>query len=628
MMPISDLLSDLQSWNESTDATYGYKATGVYATQASFDDFVSLVLDNSAPLKTVNYNGTPYWTGYYMSRPAMKILHYDAVRWLLAAEVFGLLASPGNSANSTYWQTLNQAWNDFMPSTHHDYVCGTANDIVYQSEQLPVLQNAHKEACSVAQTGLQALGASINASYADNPVVISNPAGAYYSVVELPAPVPSAIQGIQFNDGQTNNLAQPTYEGGLVFIASVESFGYTTGYLTETEGTMPWANAGISPQQSGQDSYTLSNEYLTVVISADSDWGIQSITDSEGNSLLASGAIGNELVFYKDSGDIYEFGNEYGLPNYYAGTFASQKVTFRTDGTGLGATVLEQGPVRVRLQTVVSVSGVSGAGNYTREYILVAGEPFLRMKTTGSAPSSYSVTTGFQLSQPIDTMVHGTACHWTSVQPLDQYPPPIFRATHRFLLPQAGSQVLGAIYHQDVPAWAFTGDNDAVLGQGALIGCLLRNTPGGPHGAKGTDDAVHTLNYAFRTFASLGAPTTGQPLQEALNYAMPPIAALISNPGTQTLPESGFLASIAAPGVILAAKPGDVSPGTMVLRLYQPTNSAQTLAVTLGTEPSKVTSVTALEDPISENAPNISIKGSEFTIAAKTALNTVEISFP
>jgi len=56
MMPVTSLLSDMQEWNTSTDPTYGYNATGVYAVAASFDDFVSLVLDNSVPVQTVSYN--------------------------------------------------------------------------------------------------------------------------------------------------------------------------------------------------------------------------------------------------------------------------------------------------------------------------------------------------------------------------------------------------------------------------------------------------------------------------------------------------------------------------------------------------------------------------------------------
>lgn len=630
MMPISDLLSDMQSWNSSSDPTYGYQATGVYAVVASFDDYVSLVSDNSGPLQTINYNGTPYWTGYYMSRPTMKILHYDAVRRLLAAEVFGLLASKGDFLDPLYWQRVTQAWTDFMPSTHHDYVCGTANDWVYQLEQLPLLAAAHQEAHRTAQMALQALGSSIG-TQADNPVVIANPAGVDYNgMVELAGPVPSGMQGIQFNDGQTNNIAQPTYEGGLVFLASVKSLGYTTGYLTQSQGTIA-SEATISPTGSGQSSYVLQNEFLKVLITSNSNWSIQSMIDAQGNSLLDPETAGNELIFYEDGGDLYEFGNEYVSTDQTS--FQSQKVTFTAGGTGLGATVLEQGPVRVRLQTTVAVQGPFGSATYTREYILVAGEPFLRMKTTGAAPSGYSVMTAFPLPQPIDTIVHGTACHWTNVQPQSAWPLPVFQATHRFLLPQASSTVLGAIYHRDVPAWAFTGDNDGVLGAGVLIGCLLRNTPGGPHGATGTDADTHTLHYAFRAFNGLGDPTTGQPLREALNYVLPPAAALI-NPDAQAaqdfssnlLPESDFLASIDAPGVLLAAKPGEVDPATLVLRLYQPTNSPATLSVTLPGQPSQVAAVTALEDPITENAPAISINGDGFTLDASTALNTVAIT--
>lgn len=635
MMPVPDLLADMQTWNNNSS---GYTATGVYAVAASFDDFVSLVLDNSSPLQTINYNGTPYWTGYYMSRPAMKILHYDTVRWLLTAEVAGLLASPGNFIDPLYWQRLAQAWTDFMPSTHHDYICGTANDWVTQLEQLPLLQTARQEARTTALMGLQALGSSIQAYSDNNPVVIVNPAGvAYNGVVVLPGPVPSGIQGIHFGNGNTKNIVQPTHEGGLVFLAPIESLGYTTGYLTTDQGTIS-SGATISPETSGQQSYTLQNEYLTVVISAESNWGIQSITDSDGNSLLEG--IGNDLVFYEDAGDIYEFGNEYVVEKYQQySTFESQKVTFDTSGLGLGATVLEQGPVRVRLQTAVTVQGLPSSETYTREYTLVAGEPFLRMKTTGAAPKAgntgYSVMTAFPLSQQVDTITHGTACHWTGVQPAAAYNPPIFQATHRFLLPQSGSTVLSALYHRDVPAWGFTGANDPVLGAGVLLGCLLRNTPGGPHGAQGTDTDTHTLHYAFRTFNGLGDPTTAQPLSEALNYALPPVAALI-NPvalnlfsAAPVLPESGFLASVESPGVLLAAKPGDVAPETLVLRLYQPTNSTtgQTLSVTLGAgQPSQVTAVTALEDPITENAPAISINSNGFTIDVMTALNTVAVT--
>jgi hypothetical protein len=94
------------------------------------------------------------------------------------------------------------------------------------------------------------------------------------------------------------------------------------------------------------------------------------------------------------------------------------------------------------------------------------------------------------------------------------------------------------------------------------------------------------------------------------------------------MPASGFLASVSSPGVIQTAKPGDVVPGTLILRLYQPSNSPQTLTVTLGAgRPAMVKAVTALEDPITSGAPAIQITAKGFKISVTSALNTVQISF-
>ncbi|MGH8490577.1 MAG: hypothetical protein ACREXS_17350 [Gammaproteobacteria bacterium] len=94
------------------------------------------------------------------------------------------------------------------------------------------------------------------------------------------------------------------------------------------------------------------------------------------------------------------------------------------------------------------------------------------MTTTGAAPAApgnigWSIMTAFPLAGTVDMIVHGTANHWTNVQPLEQnpkyFPPPIFRATHNFLIAQAGAKPLAAIYHPEVPAWSFTA-------RGVLIG--------------------------------------------------------------------------------------------------------------------------------------------------------------
>jgi alpha-mannosidase len=345
--------------------------------------------------------------------------------------------------------------------------------------------------------------------------------------------------------------------------------------------------------------------------------------------LLAAGCTGNDLVFYTDSGNLYQFGNE--IP---ASAFTPATLEIQTSGAGLGASILESGPVRVRLKTVVSIE-IKEAGlpsqAYTREYCLVAGEPFLRMTTTGAAPNveapknvgsskptGYSVMTAFPLTRTVTSLSYGTPCHWTAVQPYEFWTPPVFRPTHNFLLAEANGEALAAIYHPEVPAWGY----DQI---GVLLGCLLRNTPNQQRGAC----------YAFRVPSGLRVPSTGQPLFEALNYVAPARARIVpeasrtwfkTNP--QTLSASGSIASVSLPGLIQAAKPGDVARGTLILRIYQPTNSPQTLTITLGRgQPASVIAVTALEDPITSGAPDIQITETGFTIQVATALNTVQISF-
>lgn len=629
MYPVKDLLDCVNTWNSSG------QTGGVYAVVASYDDFVSLVQASGTSLTSMAYNGTPYWTGYYASRPELKILHHSATRELLAAEVFGLLASgsiasaqDGVLLDPLFWERLSHAWIDFVPSTHHDYICGTAPDAITELEQLPLLRTAYAEAEGVTEQALRALAASVDAN-ADE-VVIVNPAGIPFTgLVELQAPVPAGMNSI--NIAATMNPVQPTFEGGLVFAAQVSSMGYTTGTLSSQIASGP-STATISPAGGGAVAYTLQNQWLTVVVSAESNWGISSILDVSGKSLLASGCTGNDLVFYVDEGNLYQFGNE--IPGTIASAFIPAPLSIETSGAGLGPTVLESGPLRVRLKTVVSIA-IEGTTlptqTYTREYCLAAGEPFLRMTTTGAAPdvgatvqTGYSVMAAFPLAHPVSSISHGTPFHWTNAQPYAFWTPPIFRPTHGFLLPAAGGEVLAGIYHPEVLAWGY----DLF---GVLLGCLLRNTPNQGRGAAGSDPSVHTLHYAFRVPSGLGGPSTGQPLSEAVSYAAPPRARMVSPlamTGSQALSRSGFIASVSRPGIIQAAKFGDVDNGALILRIYQPSNSPQTLTVTLGRgQPATVSAVTALEDPITSGATNIQITATGFTIQVATALNTVQISF-
>lgn len=520
-----------------------------------------------------------------------------------------------------YWERVRRAWVDFVPSTHHDYICGTAPDWVTKLERLPLLRAVCAEASIAADQALLALATSIDGAAGD--VLVINPSGVPFSgLVELPAPVERRKKSIDFS-GHFSPV-QYTADGGLAFLAKVPSMAYTTASLAG-KAAKAAMTVSIEPTKPGESSYTLTNEFMTVVISAEANWGISSISNANGNPLLAANSVANDLVFYNDGGNLYQFGNEVG-----DGTaFASVSAKACRSGPGKEAYQVELGPVFVRLLTEVCLvpegpETVSG-GRYLREYCLVAGEPLLRMSTRGTAPSGYSVMAAFPLTTAVDSITYGTPCHWTAAVPNKVWSVPVFRPAHNFLLAQSNGSVAAAIYPVDVPAWAYDE-------RGVLIGCLLRNTPARQRAAYGSDPDVHTLRYAFRVPNGVADPSTGLPLQEALNYTAPAVARRIPGLGmegaTLPLPASGFIASVSLPGVIQAAKPGDVDRRSMILRIYQGSNSTQTLTVTLGAgKPATVTAVTALEDPILNGGPAIQITENGFTIEVASALNTVQITF-
>ncbi|MBV9823863.1 MAG: hypothetical protein JO144_16655 [Actinobacteria bacterium] len=625
MLPLPQLSTVIAEFNAGAGAQLG-----VHAVAASFADFAELALAASPTLKVRRYNGTPVWTGIYASRPALKTLHYQATRTMLAAETLGLLAyghRPDTAAAGGHWTGVAAAWNELVPSTHHDYITGTSSDstdtiqtlpaqnVVYE-EQLPLLTRAADHATSLVSSALAALAARTPTGE----WVVVNPDGVRYAgPIELTGELPDDVQSIRI--GNRAHRMQRTATGG-VFTAELPSLARVTAAPSVAPVERPIAE--ISPTNSGASSYTLSNEHLSLVVSAAADWGIALLADAAGGQVIGSGRRGNDLRLWADGGNLYQFGNE-----LTDGSAFEDQTQVAAHGT---ATVVETGSLRVVLTVPTTFTFAGGeTGEFLRTYELVAGEPFVRMTTTGTAPTACSVMTSFGLPAPVESIWHGTANHWTTAQPVGTdklarpglkplWGPPVFRPTHDWLLARNGSATMAAVYHPGVPAWGFDGD-------GNLLGCLLRNTPGNQRGAMGTDADVHTVQYALRVPAGLGDPSTGQVFREARNYATPPVSAA----GSASAVEAAggpprILARVDAPGVIRAVKPSDTRPGTLVLRLYQPTNAACRLTVTLGGgRPESVQVVTALEDPIPETEGMVVLTETGFTIDMPAALATVQV---
>jgi alpha-mannosidase len=670
-LPISDLLQDASSWNS---ANFGGNPDDVYVVVATLDHYLQListyvdpnVQHNYGPYKNLGsmpFFATPYWTGYYASRIENKILHQAATRALLGAETFSVAADLLENSDAFGFQWLAQGrrgaiwngWRALVPSTHHDYISGTASDAVSTTEQVPLLAGTLALGEGALASAIEQIARQVRATpnSIEIPVVIFNQLGFQVSGPCTSPPLPGFLpQSIRFEDG-TQSAVQIAGDGHYLFFATAPSLGYQVGYLSAASLT-PSDTVSITTPDDGL-TWILSNGALQATIASTSNWGIASLLD-HGAELVPSGMIANDLQFYIDQGGIYRFGNEYNT---------GQASNFEVDLGGTLAAgdyeVIEEGPLRVWLRTEATftsrdTSGNQISGTYRRDYILVAGEPFLRMIYAGAAPltaarqpnsndpctgNQYAIMVQFPFAESgggnsvtVDNLTYGTPYHWVTQMPVAYWSGPTFQAMHDYLLPQASGSVLAAIYQSTIPAWA-------VDAGGAMIGCILRNTPQdeiNSHGANGQDTGTHIHHYAIRVPTGLQDPTTGAQLQEARAFTTPLRAAyaevpLIGDFTVAQFPATFSLASVApSSAIITAAKPGTVEESSLILRIYQPTNQTLDVTVTLAgqiTNVSGVTAelVTALEDPIA-GSPVLPINDSTVAFSVPLALATLCVGPP
>ncbi len=608
LLPYQDLVQDAIDWNKSTD---GYAKTGVYVVVATFDEYIRLVDIHKNKLKTRTYNASsaatdfapnPYWMGYYASRPELKILHNKATKSLLRAESFQVLENTLLATNATEKKTqsaaINNAWNTLAASTHHDYITGTAVDGVYLNEQLPMLHQALKEGTGLSQNFMQNI--TNNIKQTSGAVAVFNQLG-------------TSNQGI---------IAYDT--GGKTSYLNVKA--PSLGYQLNDIATASQGDGSLKVAKNPNGDYYFQNSYLTATF--DQKTGeISSVIDkTTGNNILAGNA--NEIVFYKDSGDIYRFGYETGC-GFTQDTNASytiQSITADTTNT------LNKSITIAKLYTVDGTTFP-----YTITYSLRQGEPFLRISTTGTAPNSqtypkpsYTVMVKFPLASKVSAMDVGTPYHWNTVYPMAYGSNTDFNATmwatHDFVVPKdSNGSSLAAIYHSATPAW--TSDSNM------LYGVILRNTPGGNcnhgYGANGSDNTAHTQEYALRIPSGLSSAKTAAPFIEARQYNTPMVA--IAATGNGSLPSQY---SLAAPTgntntLITAAKWSSVNADDFILRMYQASNSKTTETINLAKSPSGCEIVTALEKPFVNSNPNstCTISTSTVKVTMEKAVTTLKINY-
>ena len=520
----SNLPDVINDWNQcnlngdncpSTQPSY---AAGFVAEMGTFDQFMQLVHEYTVPgnphgaaLKTCYSNPStgdtlflpnPYFSGCYGSRPELKLLHYATTRTLMQAEAMEIFLEYLAFINPSTWNeiaaaartALAEAWLKLVPSTHHDYITGTATDEVYgslppQGEQLYDLQQVFAGAGKLNQQILQQIASAVPTSTGVVSVAVFNSLGfARSGVAQMNSPgetvVSSVLPGSQnyFPVQQTQNADGTP---ALLFVfedpptnAAVSGLGYATAYLGNHAATVVPVLSLIPQQSPPVSSYQLSNEFIFATI------GPQGLTElydrindpQQNNNLLGSG--GFQIVFYKDNGNIYRFANELPCEENPKSKFClDQKITLASQPL----VIAENGPLRYTL--TATATAVIGGETFTflTNYSLVYGEPFLRIAVTGAAPSEYSVMVKVPFPSKVAQLTYGTPYHWDTRAPRNYLGWPTaetknvegmtFEPTHEFVIRlDADDNYLAAIYHASTPGWAIDSN-------GALLGCILRNTP-------------------------------------------------------------------------------------------------------------------------------------------------------
>src|SRR5262245_18174646 len=265
--PRPDLLDVVAAWN--ADA---YARTGVWAVAATFDHYTQLLNAHRRALPVRRFDPTPYWTGFYATRPLLKGMHLRTTQELLAAETFGAIADATGRRDPDAWRAqvsrrtaeIHAGWTTLVPGNHHDFITGTALDPADETEQLPVLAAALAQGESARTQACAEIAAAIKPRPSDGAatVVAFNSLGfARRGLVEVPAPTAADV-------GED----QASAEGGRLFLARLPSLGYATeDRARAAPGAAGRVSLDVTPDGT---TAVLENADLRATLRQDAGWGI------------------------------------------------------------------------------------------------------------------------------------------------------------------------------------------------------------------------------------------------------------------------------------------------------------------------------------------------------------------
>jgi alpha-mannosidase len=322
--------------------------------------------------------------------------HGDQKRWnrrceglLYQAELFATLAKI--SCGVEYPQAeIEAAWKQLLFEQFHDILPGSSITQVYL-DALPEWQQVEEIGTKILQKSLLAIASHITLPQPPQPnslpIVVFNSLNWQRSgVVSLTLPTPN--QQWQVYDVSGNPLpSQLTEPSTLLFFApDIPSVGYRLFWLVPSSP---------SPSPSLPSDWILENEFLRVIVDPNTG-DLSSIFDKTHQREVLSGA-GNQLQAFQDSGQYWDAWNI--DPNY--NQHPLPPTTLKS------IQWLEQGAVQSRLRVVRQL----GQSEFCQDYILLVGEPLLKITTTVNWQESHVlVKAAFPLNIEADFATYEIPC--------------------------------------------------------------------------------------------------------------------------------------------------------------------------------------------------------------------------
>lgn len=630
-LPKPCLLTYADIWNQHI---YGSNLTNgdVFVLSATFDHYVELVKAfsskpaNNRPLRVRRFEPTPYWTGFYASRPALKIMQEGTVRNALAAEALTVAMN----SYSEHAPTLKHIWNKMTPSTHHDFITGTSPDNVYEGEQLVYSSEAFLSSWILVQTLMSQLSSRVvTSSPTELSFLIFNSLGNARTNVPVELPHTRDPSARSFFDGVAYHPIQYTSDGHtLAIVGEIQEMTYKVGKLSSKEAPYDSRLHLIADH----NDLIFENEFIKVKISQSANYAATSIIDkTSGKELIQPtpndpGAFTLEIK--SDLGNIYRFENE--MPGCSRGSDAP---IWTPKAQSIDFSLVEAGPVRLTVVTRVNfTSSEEGGGGgeptvITRKYSLYEHDKMLRVDIEGQAPDETSVymRTPISFLQPM--VSYGTPYHYDTHMPAAYWEGYNFMAIHNFVSLTSLEGLNIAFYTSVLRAWALDGLT--------VVTALFRNTPGrscNHYGAHGSDFATHSVGLAFRIPSGLHAAPSLTPLVESLSYSTPLYVAPVTQHGPKTSNSSSIITISGDDAIITSLKPSEKDPSQIVARIYSaPASKGNPITFSLEAPGliKNVKPITALENPLPAGEDSIKIvqfQGRQATFKMTAALATVLIT--